>query len=171
MKAELTHARLLEVLHYDPETGVFTWRVSTRGHAVGQTAGCVSKTNRHRVIGIDRVTYRAARLAWLYVFGRWPLDVVDHVNGVRSDDRLSNLRDVSAAVNAQNRRHPRRGARSGLLGVSFDPRDSQRRPWRVQIWVGGVGGRNLKLGRFADPQIAHQVYLEAKRRLHPGCTI
>lgn len=97
--------------------------------------------------------------------GDWPAGNIDHVNGSRSDNRWSNLRVGSQALNAQNLRGPRRDNMIGLLGVSLDKR---RGTYRAQIMV---DGKSRHLGTFGDPQSAHQAYLKAKRTLHPGCTI
>lgn len=158
-KADLTAARLRELLHYDPETGVFTSRVVRNQLRPGQPVGYLNDQSYIWFI-VDCRYYKAHRAAWLYMTGEWPKHQIDHINRVKDDNRWANLRDVPAAVNSQNRRH---SSKSGLLGVSPDGRR-----WRTQISVGGV---DKWLGRFDTPEEAHAVYLEAKRRLHEGCTI
>jgi hypothetical protein len=95
--------------------------------------------------------------------GRWPNGVVDHINGDTSDNQWSNLRDVTHSVNCQNQRRAKRSNASGLLGVSF----FDGKP-RASI---SVDGRPIHLGTFDTPEAAHQAYVEAKRKLHAGCTI
>jgi hypothetical protein len=103
-------------------------------------------------------------LAWLYVHGRWPLDDVDHINCVKNDNRIGNLRDVPNEINAQNVRHARKA--QGPLGCTFDKKAGK---WMAQIKLRGNVCKYL--GYFDDPGDAHAAYLEAKRKLHDGCTI
>jgi len=88
---------------------------------------------------------------------------VDHRNGVRSDNRWDNLRDVTTATNMQNRRTANFNNASGLLGVSFDKR--ARKPF-AQIMV---SGKNIFLGWFDTSALAHAAYLKAKSIYHKDC--
>jgi hypothetical protein len=91
-KQSLTQDRLKEVLHYDPETGVFTWKTHIATKVlVGDIAGTVDHTGQRR-IGIDRKGYTASRLAYLYMTGEHPSRYVMHTNGIRADDRWENLK-------------------------------------------------------------------------------
>lgn len=157
-KADLTAQRLRELLHYDSETGLFT-RAAT-----GKPAGCVAPTG-YISISVDGKDYLGHRLAWLYVHGEWPKQMIDHVNGVRNDNIFTNLRDVSSRVNGQNQRKPAARNGSGYLGVSWA---EDRGKWTAQI---NIDGRVTKLGRFTSPEDAHAAYLAAKRKHHEGCTI
>lgn len=168
MKPALTAERLREVLHYDPETGVFTWAISpSRRAPVGSVAGTLNKRWGYVYISIGSKLYRACRLAWLWVHGVWPDGDVDHKNGVRNDDRVSNLRDVSRGVNMQNQRIAKTNNKSGFLGVSR-ARGARERPWFSRI---KSDGKVKPLGYYATPEEAHQAYLAAKRKMHEGCTI
>jgi hypothetical protein len=105
--APLTQERLKEILHYDPETGMWTW-IKERKYMnilVGSIAGTV-KSNGYLYIGIDRKQYRASRLAFLYMTGKLPPDEVDHKNRVRLYNRWSNLRLVTHSENQQNKGPP-----------------------------------------------------------------
>ena len=160
-----TAAELAAVLAYDPETGRFTWlRPPARARHVkaGAEAGCLA-SDGYRQIRISRRGYMAHRLAFLLMTGAWPAGQVDHINGDRADNRWSNLRDVSASVNTQNQRRAQRGNRAGLLGVSLE---GGRYRARVRL-----NGTNQHMGLFDTPEEAHAAYLEAKRRLHAGCTV
>lgn len=163
----LTAVRLRQLLDYDPGTGAFTWRVLTGKARPGEPAGYLAGDDRlKRVhIGIAGRRYKAHRLAWLYVHGEWPAGEIDHRNGDPSDNRIDNLRVVTRQVNAQNMRRPRGQTASGLLGAHWDRR---RNNYRAHI---KVDGQVRYLGAFPTAKEAHEVYVEAKRRLHEGCTL
>lgn len=157
-------ARARELLHYEPEEGVFTWKVARR-HVVkaGDVAGSLNDKG-YRYIGIDGKTYRAHRLAWLLVHGVWPEMELDHINGDRDDNRISNLRDVSTGQNARNRTRCRVGTSSGLLGSSLLPSGN----WQARITA---HGESAYLGVHATKEAAHAAYLKAKAELHEGSTL
>jgi hypothetical protein len=158
----ITQARIQELLHYDPETGVFTRKKPGPGIAVGQVCGTVDQEGYVRA-RVDMKTYGVHRLAWLYVKGQFPAGEVDHINGNRRDNRIENLRDVSKASNLQNQKRAQAGSRSGLLGAYYN-----QGKWRAAIQTNGM---NKNLGNFNTPEEAHQAYLAAKRVLHSTCTI
>lgn len=161
--SDLTSERLREVLGYDPETGVFTRRIARSWAArAGVVAGCVDG-HGYTSIKIDGRIYGAHRLAWFWVHGVWPAKKIDHINGDRADNRICNLRDVPTSTNCQNQRRAQSHNKTGFLGVSPD-----RGRFRAAIWL---DGKNLHLGMFDTPEQAHDAYLNAKRRLHDGCTI
>jgi HNH endonuclease len=163
-KADLTAQRLRELLHYDPETGVFTWRVKRGGTNIGDVAGCL-QDDGYLVIGVDYHVHLAHRLAWLYMTGAWPTCQIDHRFGVRADNRFSELRDVKERVNSQNMRAARSDSKSGLLGASWS---KQAKKWHARIHV----NKTYKhLGYFDTPEAAHEAYVAAKRKFHEGCTI
>lgn len=158
----VTHSELKDLLHYDPTTGIFRWRVRRGGVSPGDTTGCEDSSG-HLGICLNGRLYLAHRLAWFYVHGEWP-EVIDHVNGDRKDNRLVNLRDTNITGNAQNTRAPRRNNRTGYLGVV--PRPGGK--FRALI---GVNGEKKNIGHFDTPEEAHEAYKKAKRELHPTCTI
>ncbi len=99
---ELTAEYLRSILHYDQETGIFTWKVRTaRRVKAGDVAGC-SDGDGYRLIKVQSRLYKAHRLAWLYIHGSWPKDQIDHINRIRTDNRIANLREVSNKQNLQN---------------------------------------------------------------------
>lgn len=152
--------RLRELLEYSPESGVFTWLVSpARQVKRGAVAGNVERSG-YRRIRLDGVLYRAARLAWLYVHGEWPSGEVDHVNHQRSDDRISNLRDVSHRTNCHNPAGPFAHGSTGKLGAH---RNGRRFAAKIV-----VDGRSVWLGRHVTPDAASAAYDAAKRQLHDG---
>lgn len=98
----LTQEELKRMLHYESETGIFTWKINKRGPVKrGDVAG---KTNGrgYRVIKIDGAYYYAHRLAWFYITGNWPKET-DHINRVKTDNRMVNLREVTHSLNNRNR--------------------------------------------------------------------
>lgn len=165
-KPILTAERLRELLDYNPETGIFTWRVPRQGIIkLGCAAGSLG-TNGYIKICCDGWTHLAHRLVWLYMYEEWPTYNMDHVNGMRNDNRRTNLRDVPHAVNMQNKRAPAANTSSGFLGVYPTPRGGRK--FRACI---GVNGTSVYLGCFLTAEAASVAYLSAKRLLHQGCTI
>lgn len=157
--------RLREVLDYDPETGIFVWKVRlSRKCRVGTRAGHFHRQG-YRVITIERANFMAHRLAWLYVTGAWPSNHIDHIDGNPDNNSWGNLRDVGHEINRQNIRKPYRSNTSGYLGVNWHAICNK---WRAAIRLNGKG---YHLGLFDDPAKAHEAYLEAKRKMHIGCTI
>lgn len=170
MADEIIAARVRELFHYDPDTGIFTRKVrlAQRHHAGDRGDFLITAGNNagYRRVSFDSKRYMAHRVAWLYVHGTWPAQDIDHINGDRGDNRIANLRDVPNEINRENMRRPRGAATtSGLLGV-FLHKQSGR--WRARIQVKKKG---IHIGMFDTPEEAHQAYLEAKRKLHEGCTI
>jgi hypothetical protein len=146
----LTQDRLKELLHYDPETGVFTWLKSGKGiHArKNLAAGCTDsgKGRGYKRIRVDGVLYYAHRLAWLYVHGEWPSVHVDHHRS--DDDRIGNLRPCTPAQNAANSRL-RVDNTSGFKGV--------RKAHGCARWVAQTN-RHKYIGIFKSPQEAAEAY-------------
>ena len=126
---ELTAEQLRSVLHYSPETGIFTWKVSTaRRVKVGDRAGSLDGDGYPRIRVCSRL-YLAHRLAWLYTYGEWPKLTIDHINRKKSDNRIANLRDVSHKQNNQNKSKYSHNT-SGHTGVYWLKQSSK---WRACI--------------------------------------
>jgi hypothetical protein len=163
----LTQERLKELLHYDPETGDFRWRVnvSSTGRA-GEVAGCSKSRDSYIVIRLDRRLYLAHRLAFLYMEGQFPPRLVDHRDTVKSNNRWGNLRHASKGQNAQNKVVAQSNNRiSGLLGIYWS---EQHGKWGAKVVV----DRRQHHGGFHEtPEAAHQAYVELKRTLHPYGTL
>lgn len=96
---------------YDPETGLFSWIKGSRAGKAGAIAGSLTKYGYIR-FWIGEKIYMAHRLAWLYVHGYMPENAIDHINGIRDDNRMSNLQEVSRACN--NAKCSRKPKPSGL---------------------------------------------------------
>lgn len=154
----LTCDRLREVLNYDAKTGVFTWRIKTsRKVIVGREAGSV-KSKGYVYIRIDSKPYYAHRLAWCYVYGDWPDEEIDHINGIRHDNRISNLRQASRKQNMENRVQPI-GA-SGYRGVCWLEANQK---WRASIVH---NKKNIYLGLFDTAEEASAMYKDAAAFFH-----
>lgn len=111
----ITQQKLKELLHYSPETGIFTWKVRPANRVkVGQEAG--SYSGGYRRIRIDDKRYYGHRLAWLYMYGEFPDRQIDHINEVKDDNRIVNLREASYQLQQQNI-SSRKNNTSGIKGV------------------------------------------------------
>lgn len=156
----LTAERLRALVSYDKITGILTWRVAARGITTGAVAGSARKDG-YRVVRVDGALYLAHRLAWLYVHGVWPDGKLDHHDRCRDNNRITNLREATNELNAQNRGSAQSNSRTGLLGVS-----RKRGKWTAEIASEGV---KYRLGSFDTPEAAHKTYMQFKRLLHVGC--
>jgi hypothetical protein len=167
--------RARQLIDYDPETGALTWKPRTpdmfkkfkrspewscrnwNAHYAGLPAGTASK-DRYVKVFIDGKLHGAHRLAWLLHYGVLPTRCIDHKNGIRSDNRIVNLRDASHKDNGQNRKTLSNNS-SGFPGVSMFGSGK----WRSRIMH---NGKSFSLGVYEDPRAAYDAYLEAKKGLH-----
>lgn len=160
----ITQDRLKEIFHYNQDTGEFTRITSHNRWKAGDIAGYVN-SDGYLEAGIDKRYYGLHRLAWLYITGELPRAEIDHINGIKSDNRFCNLRQVSKAMNSQNLRSARKDNKCGMLGVNWH---NAAKAWVAQI---SISGKKKHLGIFLTAEEAHQAYLSAKRKIHEGCTI
>lgn len=157
---------LRSLLDYKSETGELVWKRrrgrGCRGDLVGKRAGSWHKDG-YLHVSVLNSKYLAHRLVWLHVTGVWPSGEIDHINGIRSDNRIENIRDVSKGVNQQNQRSGK-GAQKAL-GVDFYKAAGK---FRARI---KANGKTLSLGHFDTKDEAANAYIKAKRELHEGCTL
>lgn len=120
MSEKNIYQHLSRLLEYQQDTGVFVWRVS-RGNGIdcGDSAGYLCPRG-YQILRVDGGTYKAHRVAFLLMTGRWPKGVVDHINGDFGDNRWENLRDTTQSVNNRNAKR-RRDNKSGIPGVILRP--------------------------------------------------
>lgn len=160
--------RMREVISYNAETGLFARKVRTaQCHQVGDRADFPGSGHLtgYRLIGVLGKKMPAHRVAWAYAHGEWPDMCIDHINGVKDDNRLENLRHVSRRMNTQNRRNALKGkAGTDLVGVYWHP-PSKR--WVARIMTNRHG---IHLGMFDTAEEGHAAYIKAKRIYHEGCT-
>lgn len=138
---ELTAERLRYLFHYEPSSGIFTVLINSKGRKKGAPVGYISDQG-YRKISVDNHEYRAHRLAWLYVYGEWPKQFIDHLNHVRDDNRIRNLRDVSNSANLYNRSGPTKQNALGVLGVAV-AKDKSGRKFIARAWI---NGKSVHLG-------------------------
>ena len=164
----MNQEELKSVIHYDALTGLFRWRFGGRSHGGKKQPWAIAGTPHncgYTEICINRKRYLAHRLAWLYVYGKWPENYIDHINCIPSDNRIENLRDVTHQTNMQNIRVVNRQNTSGYLGVNWR---ADRNKWRASITL---NKKQKYIGMFDSAEEAHDAYIKAKRELHKGNTL
>ncbi len=153
---ELTASRLRELLHYDPETGIFRWKVNRGGPMrKGDIAGTRMKIG-YIAICVDQILYYGHRLAHLYVTGEWPKDEIDHRDLNKSNNAWLNLRPANSSQNKVNR--PARGQYP--RGVTF------HRQSGLFTASAHKNGKRYHLGYHKTPEAAHAAYCAAALKLH-----
>ena len=158
MVVEITAERLRWLLHYDPETGIFRWRVSNSHRMpVGSIAG--ANSHGYTTIGVDGRRYVASNLAWLYMTSQWPSTGIDHKDQDQTNDRWENLRLADQSQNMANGKL-RRDNTSGVRGVSWN---KEKGKWEAYvIWK----GKQHKCGYFADLEEAKEARDAKALQLH-----
>jgi hypothetical protein len=152
----LSQAQLKELLHYDPITGVFTWKQCRGRQSAGSVAGALC--HGYIRIHLDGKNYAAHRLAWLWVHGCWPENEIDHIDRNRANNSIQNLREATRGQNAQNMTL-KAAASSRFRGVHFS---ASRAKWVAQI---RINGRAKHLGIFEN-EIDAAAAAEAARVKH-----
>ena len=149
----LTQARLMEVARYDSKTGEFF-----NLRKGGESLVCKASNRGYFRFTIDGQLYQVHRLAWLYVFGEFPSNLIDHINGKKTDNRICNLRACTYMDNVQNVSGKAR-CKSGLRGAY----EKSGGRWEAKI---GVNYKTISLGHFRSADEAHRAYLEGKKKYH-----
>lgn len=154
---KITHDRLLHVISYDPDTGLFTWK-NPSGRRVKAGEVVQRGSGDYNQIMIDTHSYYAHRLAWFYINKEWPDGIVDHVNRNKADNRIENLRLATHSENHHNMAHPPERNKHGMVGVTKAPygKYSAKIRWK---------GDRLWLGTFDTPEDAGAAYMNKKREL------
>jgi hypothetical protein len=156
MIKHISHERLLELVHYDPETGLMKWLKPTSNRVrVGQRAGSLSGTG-YLQIKLDGTVYSFHCIAWFYVTGVWPDRWIDHKDGDKANNRFLNFRLSTVSQNAGNARRSAANT-SGFKGVH-----KKRGKWAAEIFC---SGRKSRLGVFTSPEEAHAAYCAAAKNL------
>ncbi len=155
MRRTISQEALKAILDYDPETGIFTSKIARWRYEIGDLVGC-RRDDGYITICINRVTFYAHRLAWIYMTGEDPEHGVDHKNRNPSNNRWANLRAADQSKNMANSGILAKNT-SGFKGVSLDKRNGR---WKSYI---GVRGELLWLGYHDTPEQAHEAYAKAAR--------
>lgn len=143
---------------YSKETGLFTRLISNNQHKSGEIAGALHHSG-YIHIRIGKHKYMAHRLAWLYVYGEFPKDMIYHINGNTSDNRISNLREATRSQNLMNRTRDVVISSSGFRGVNYQEVDSSgyiiNKPYKAGI---GIDGKYVYIGSYYTAEEASTAY-------------
>lgn len=157
---KITQGLLKKLLNYDPKTGIFIWKEihsKSRHVSVGDEAGSI-RSDKYSAIKLFGKAYLAHRLAWLYMTGEWPINDIDHINLVRNDNRIANLRLATKAENMRNRPIYKNNT-SGAKGVVF----VNGTRWRVRV---SYNGKKIHLGYFTSLKLAKEAYQKFSIKNH-----
>lgn len=143
------------MLAYNAETGILVWRVDVAQRVkAGMAAGSVHPQG-YAMVQVQKKIYAAHRLIWKMIYGYEPT-VVDHINGDKADNRLSNLRNVTHGLNLQMHRKTRSDSTTGFLGVTYR---ADCNKYQAKLRRNGI---TQHLGTFTTPEAAHAAYCAAK---------
>lgn len=156
--SNLTIDLLREIYNYEPDSGKITRRVNRGKWKSGSQVGTIGK-NGYRYVGINGKLYLAHRLIWLYVYGRWPVADIDHINRNRDDNRLANLREANRSENNINSKIQHNNT-SGYKGAYYEKR---RDYWYSEIWV---NSKKIYLGSYGTAKEAGKVYEAAAKKYY-----
>lgn len=155
----ITQSELKQILDYNPDTGIFTWKINKGGKAkCGTIANSIDSKGYIR-IQINNKRNSAHRLAWLYIYGSFPNNMIDHINGNKIDNRIYNLREATVNENQYNRKVPINNT-SGIKGVYFD---KSRNKWVAEL---KCNSKKIHIGRFNDIELAQIAINEARNKYH-----
>lgn len=149
-------------LSYNADTGVFTWTKSPSNCVTAGNVAGVRRKDGYVKINFKNKAYLAHRLAWWYVHGEFPTDILDHIDRDKSNNKITNLRVSSKIKNAQNINVNNTRAVSGLAGAF-----KARTAWSSKLKIGDT---LIRLGTFKTPEDAHKAYMKAKQELHKDYT-
>lgn len=157
----VTQERLKELVSYNPATGEFVWNRRKKGRQRGKVGAKLGRLGPYGYwqLTLDHKEYKAHRLAWLYVYGKWPDNQIDHINGDRLDNRIANLRDATHAQNLHNSKR----SKANTSGAKYVYWDKRREKWLVQICH---NNKQHHIGFYADFNEAKQVAIESAIKYH-----
>ena len=160
----ITQSIALDSVRYDPRTGLLHWRIGHNNQVKeGSRAGSFDKRIKYIRVRINREFYLAHRVIWLMIYGEWPPNEIDHINHVKHDNRLANLRCANRTDNCKNAL-TRKDNISGITGVNWHKREKK---WRAYI---SNKGKQINLGLFINIEDAKQARksAESKYNFHPN---
>lgn len=151
----LSYARARELFEYDDRTGLLRWKIDRGGRGrKGRAVGTLHRDG-YLQVKIGGKQYLLHRVIWLWYYGFWPMDQIDHVNGCRSDNRLVNLRQCTNASNQH--------ARPYASALKFPRGVRVQHSGRFQAQI-QVAGRKISLGTYDTPEEAAEAYGRAAKR-------
>lgn len=154
----ITQKDVFELLAYDKETGIFQWKKKRRGICVEKHLGTCNGFGYLRITVLGK-SYYAHRLAWFYVYGVWP-NQIDHINGIKNDNRIANLRSCTDLENKQNKVKSQNNSKSKTLGVSWH---KKAKKWQAHICI---YKERKYLGIFSSIEEANEAYKQEERQMN-----
>ena len=157
----MTADELRNLVEYDAKSGVLYWKNDHKyfkSIKAGDIVGGSSRKNGYASTAINKKQYYVHRLVWLLFYGSWPEKQIDHINGIRDDNRIENLRLATASENQHNRKKTH--GRKTPVGAY--------KHWSGK-WYSSImsNGKYKFLGTFENPEDASNAYASAKAQLHP----
>ena len=153
----ITQEKVRDLFVYDPSTGILTNRIGRRKAIKGSVAGGING-NGYLTVKIYNKTYRVHRIIFLYNHGYLP-KYVDHADGIKTNNKISNLRDCSSSENNSNRKTPKSN-KSGCKGIFWNNSSGM---WSTRI---SINKKLMYFGDFSDKEVAEQVLRIERMRLH-----
>lgn len=161
LDTKISQKYLKELFSYDGKN--LLWKKTITRKKTGSIAGCSQNTG-HRQIKIDGKIYLAHRLIWMFHYGLWPKNDIDHVNGIRNDNRIENLREATRQENCANRCLSKLNT-SGIKGVYFV---ETRKKWHARI---KIKGKTIHIGYFDKKEDAGEAYKLKSLEIHKEFSI
>lgn len=155
----ITQKELKQWLYYSPTVGTFEWIKRGRGVQVNCLAGRVCPKSGYINVRLQRKTYRAHVLAWLYMTGSWPEMELDHKDGDKTNNAFCNLRLATKSQNRWNAQNFRTSS-SGVKGVTYMPKAKK---WRAVV---GINNEKVNIGLFKTMEEAEQAVRIKREELH-----
>ena len=152
----VTQEQLKELINYNSETGIFTNKVTRNSRAVKGQELNPSNEGRYGAVQLNKQKYLLHRLAWFYINGTWPKDQIDHINGIKTDNRISNLRECTNQQNSYNRKG--REGTSKYKGVH-----AHGNKWRAKVTI---SGKQIIIGSFNTEKEAALAYNKQVKVIH-----
>lgn len=153
IEEQANEAHILNSYRYDSKNGNIYYKQNVGNKKSGEKAGSVCKNNGYSRMGIGNTVRLLHRVAWFLYYGKWPEKHLDHINGIKSDNRIENLREVTHRQNSFNLKRHREGE---LLGAHYD-KHKYKKKWVAKM---RINGKSKFLGSYKTKEEAHKRYVE-----------
>lgn len=150
---------LRNLLNYNPETGILSWRIDRNVIKAGEPIGSLHHSG-YLVFKFKKRQYLVHRIIWFGMTGKWPDDQIDHIDTIKTNNKWNNLREASHTENQRNKNINKANNTSGYKGVTWH---KKRQKWRADI---KVNGKSLTIGSFDNILDAVKAREEAGKRFH-----